>query len=158
MWSKFSASVSMLTSSAEDCGFESRSGLTKDYEIGICCSFTKQGSPHLHKIGRLDFSLREHEGEVKAWQGDFHQLQNVFFSHHFLKYLHLKCAFANILLISFIFNFIFMFCICIIIIIDLIFVDLKKFSFCLEICKDIWMIFKCSSLFTHSFLFFWTLA
>jgi hypothetical protein len=25
-----------------------------------------QGSPHLQKIGRLDFSLREHEGEVKA--------------------------------------------------------------------------------------------
>jgi hypothetical protein len=51
---------------AEDCGFEPRSGLTKDYEIGICCSFAKQGSPHLHKIGRLDFSLREHEREMKA--------------------------------------------------------------------------------------------
>jgi hypothetical protein len=25
-----------------------------------------QGSPHLEKIGSLDFSLREHEGEVKA--------------------------------------------------------------------------------------------
>jgi hypothetical protein len=25
-----------------------------------------QGSPHLQTIGRLDFSLREHEGEVKA--------------------------------------------------------------------------------------------
>jgi hypothetical protein len=25
-----------------------------------------QGSPHLQKTGRLDFSLREHEGEVKA--------------------------------------------------------------------------------------------
>jgi hypothetical protein len=25
-----------------------------------------QGSPHLQKIGRLDFSLREHEEEVKA--------------------------------------------------------------------------------------------
>jgi hypothetical protein len=25
-----------------------------------------QGSPHLQKIGRLDYSLREHEGEVKA--------------------------------------------------------------------------------------------
>jgi hypothetical protein len=25
-----------------------------------------QGSPHLQKTGRLDFALREHEGEVKA--------------------------------------------------------------------------------------------
>ena len=86
-----------------------------------------QGSPNLQKIGRLDFSIREHEGEVKAWQGDFQQLHRDMFpqkcvvsSHHLKKKLHLKCAFANILLISFIFNFIFMFCICIIIIIDLI--------------------------------------
>jgi hypothetical protein len=30
-----------------------------------------QDSPHLQKIGRLDSSLREQEGEVKAFQGDF---------------------------------------------------------------------------------------
>ena len=29
--------VSVLASSAGDRGFESRSGETKDYEIGICC-------------------------------------------------------------------------------------------------------------------------
>ena len=72
-----------------------------------------QGSPHLQKIGRLDFSLREHEGEVKASEGDFQQLHRDMipqkhivgvFLHHFLKYLHLKCDFANILLISFIFK------------------------------------------------------
>jgi len=28
--------------------------------------YYKQGSPHLQKTGRLDFSLRDHEGEVKA--------------------------------------------------------------------------------------------
>ena len=28
--------VCMLASSAADCGFESRSGQTKDYKIGIC--------------------------------------------------------------------------------------------------------------------------
>jgi hypothetical protein len=28
--------VSVLASSAVDCGFESRSGQTKDYNIGIC--------------------------------------------------------------------------------------------------------------------------
>jgi secreted trypsin-like serine protease len=27
----------------------------------------EQGSPHLQKTGRLDFSLRGLEGEVKAW-------------------------------------------------------------------------------------------
>ena len=29
--------VSVLASSAVDCGFEPRSGQTKDYKIGICC-------------------------------------------------------------------------------------------------------------------------
>ena len=33
--------VSMLASSAVDCGFESRSGQTKDYTIGICCFSNK---------------------------------------------------------------------------------------------------------------------
>jgi hypothetical protein len=28
--------------------------------------YDMQGSPHLLKTGRLDFSLRDHEGEVKA--------------------------------------------------------------------------------------------
>jgi hypothetical protein len=32
---------SMLASSAVDCGFESRSGQTKDYKIGICCFSAK---------------------------------------------------------------------------------------------------------------------
>jgi hypothetical protein len=33
-----------------------------------------QGSSHLQKTGRLDFSLREHEGEVKTLQRDLQQL------------------------------------------------------------------------------------
>ena len=33
--------VSVLASSAVDCGFEPRSGQTKDYKIGICCFFAK---------------------------------------------------------------------------------------------------------------------
>ena len=41
-------------------------------------STPKQGSPHT-KTGRLAFSLREHEGEVKAWQGDFQQLHRDMF-------------------------------------------------------------------------------
>jgi hypothetical protein len=39
-----------------------------------------QGSPHLQKTGRLDFFLRDHEGEVKAWQGDFQQHHRDMFS------------------------------------------------------------------------------
>jgi hypothetical protein len=35
---------SMLASSAVDCGFESRSGQTKDYKIGICCLSTKRAA------------------------------------------------------------------------------------------------------------------
>jgi hypothetical protein len=33
--------VSVLALSAVDCGFEPRSGQTKDYKIGICCFSTK---------------------------------------------------------------------------------------------------------------------
>jgi hypothetical protein len=33
--------VSMLTSSVVYCGLEPRSGLIKDYEIGICCFSAK---------------------------------------------------------------------------------------------------------------------
>jgi hypothetical protein len=50
--------------------------------------------------------LREHE--VKAWQGDMFSQKCGFFTF----VLHLKCVFANILFISFIFNIKFMFCIC----------------------------------------------
>ena len=122
--------------------------------------------------GRLDFSLREHEGKVKTWQGDltspsdnmrekwkhdretwllpqrtggrsedFQQLHRDMFPqkcvvspHHLKKQLHLKCAFANILLISFIFNIKFMFCTCIIVV-NLIFVNFRFYSFRIEIYK-----------------------
>jgi hypothetical protein len=33
--------ISLFSSSAVDCGFEPRSGQTKDYEIGICCFSAK---------------------------------------------------------------------------------------------------------------------
>ena len=36
--------VSVLTSSAVDCGFEPRSGQIKDYKIGICCFFDKHAA------------------------------------------------------------------------------------------------------------------
>jgi len=39
-----SVMVSMLTSSAVDCGFEPRSCQTKDYKIGICCFYAKQAA------------------------------------------------------------------------------------------------------------------
>ena len=36
--------ISMLVSSAVDCGFEPRSGQTEDYEISICCFSAKQAA------------------------------------------------------------------------------------------------------------------
>ena len=36
--------VSVLASSAVDRGFQSRSGQTKDYKIGICCFSAKQAA------------------------------------------------------------------------------------------------------------------
>ena len=100
--------------------------------------FHKDWSRHLWEIERTkirDFSLRG-QGVVKAWQGDFQQLHRDMFpqkfvvSSHHLKNLHFKCAFANILLISFIFNFKFMFCTCIIVVEEWAFAEtiLKQYS------------------------------
>ena len=36
--------VTMLASSAVDCGFEPRSGPTEEYKLGICCFFAKQAA------------------------------------------------------------------------------------------------------------------
>jgi hypothetical protein len=36
--------VSVLASSAIDCGFEPRLGQTKDYKIGICCFSAKHAA------------------------------------------------------------------------------------------------------------------
>jgi hypothetical protein len=36
--------VIVLTSSAVDCGFEPRSGQTKDFKIGICCFSAKHAA------------------------------------------------------------------------------------------------------------------
>ena len=36
--------ISVLASSAVDRGFESRSGQTKDYKIGICCFSVKHAA------------------------------------------------------------------------------------------------------------------
>jgi hypothetical protein len=107
-----------------------------------------QGSPHLQKTGRLDLSLREYKGEVKTWQGDFQQLHRDMFpqkcvvsSHHLKKNCIWSVPFANILLISFIFNFESMLRTCIIVV-GLIFVDFKFYSFRIEICK-IYITSKC---------------
>jgi len=100
-----------------------------------------QGSAHLQKTERLDFTHREHEGEVKTWQRDFQQLHRDMFLqkcavslHHLKKICIWSVSLLIILLISFIFNFKFMFCTCIIVV-DLIFVDFRFYSFHIEICK-----------------------
>ena len=36
--------VGVFTVSVIDCGYEPRSGQTKDYEIGICCFFAKHAA------------------------------------------------------------------------------------------------------------------
>jgi hypothetical protein len=43
----------LLASIEVKCGFESRSGQTKEYEIGICCFFSKQAAGERGKLGRV---------------------------------------------------------------------------------------------------------
>ena len=55
--------VSMLASSAVDRGFEFRSGQTKDYNIGICCFFSK----HTALKGKNKDWLAWNQNNVSEW-------------------------------------------------------------------------------------------
>ena len=55
--------VGMLASSVVDCGFEPRSGQTKDYKIGICCIPTK----HAALRRRSKDWLVRNENNVSEW-------------------------------------------------------------------------------------------
>jgi hypothetical protein len=59
--------VSMLASSAIDCGLESWSGQTKVYKIGICCFSTKH--PAL-RIKSKDW-LVQNQDNVSEWDNMF---------------------------------------------------------------------------------------
>ena len=52
--------VIVLASSVVDRGFRSRSGQTKDYQIGICCFSAK------HRIKKKDW-LARNRGNVSEW-------------------------------------------------------------------------------------------
>ena len=55
--------VSVLASSAVDCGFKSRSIPTKDYEIGICCFSAKHAA-----LGRKSKDwLARNQDNVSEW-------------------------------------------------------------------------------------------
>ena len=55
--------VSKLVSSAIDHGFETRSGLTKDYEIGICCFSAK----HAALRRKSKYRLARNQDNVFEW-------------------------------------------------------------------------------------------
>ena len=55
--------VSMLSSSAVARAFESRSGQTKDYKIGICCFFTK----HAALRSKRKDGLARNQNNVSKW-------------------------------------------------------------------------------------------
>ena len=55
--------VSVLVSSAVDCGFESWSGQTKDYEIGICFFSSKQAAI----MRKSKDGLAQNRGNVSVW-------------------------------------------------------------------------------------------
>jgi hypothetical protein len=74
-----------------------------------------------------------HDRETSNSFIETHFLKNVLFL-RIIKKIHLKCSFADILLISFISNFTFMCSTCIIVV-DLIFVDIRFYSFRIEICN-----------------------
>ena len=58
-----SVMVSVLASSAIDCGYEPRSGQTKEYKIGICCFSAKNAS-----LGRKSKDwLARNQNNVSEW-------------------------------------------------------------------------------------------
>ena len=113
---------------------QGRSGLTKPGEVGAILALYRLESPsRAHHTCKKQGDWRHDRGDFQQLHRDMFQEKCCFFA-SFKKKLHLKCAFANILLISFIFNFEFMFCTCIIVV-DLIFVDFWYYSFRIEIYK-----------------------
>ena len=56
--------VSMLTSSAEDHGFQPRSGQTKDYKIGIICCFSAK---HAALRSKSKDWLARNQNNVSEW-------------------------------------------------------------------------------------------
>jgi hypothetical protein len=56
--------ISVLASSAVDRGFELRSGRTKDYKIGICCSSAKHASLRRKSKDRLT----RNQNNVSEWR------------------------------------------------------------------------------------------
>ena len=57
--------VGVLDSSAVDCGFESRSGQTKDYEIGIYCFSAK----HVALRSKSKDWLSQNQDNMSEWSG-----------------------------------------------------------------------------------------
>jgi hypothetical protein len=55
--------VSMFPSSTVDRGFESRSGLTKDYKIGMCCFSAK----HVSLRSKNKDWLARNQNNVPEW-------------------------------------------------------------------------------------------
>jgi hypothetical protein len=55
--------VSVLASSAVDCGFELWSGQTKDFKIGICCFSVKHAAL---RSKRKDW-LAQNQNNVSEW-------------------------------------------------------------------------------------------
>ena len=93
-------------------------------------------SPQNRDLTSLSESMREkgmHDRDTSNSFIETYFLKNLLFL-RIIKKIHLKCSFADILLISFIFNFTFMCSTCIIVV-DLIFVDLRFYSFRIEICN-----------------------
>jgi hypothetical protein len=72
--------VSVLTSSAVDRGFESRSSQTKDYTIGICCFSAKQLEDALQGIRKdLESMLpsTDDSAQFVSWAGLEDALQGI---------------------------------------------------------------------------------
>ena len=55
--------VSVLASSSVDCGFDPRSGQTKDYKIGICCFFAR----HAALRSKSKDWLARNQNNVSEW-------------------------------------------------------------------------------------------
>ena len=94
----------------------------------------KSGLTTLAKIGRLEDTLREHEGEVKAWQTSKSYRETCYNKNvlrFFASFFFLNVCILNVTLLLhlvnvFLFNFHFMLCITII---ELIFVDIRVYLF-----------------------------
>jgi hypothetical protein len=88
--------VSVLASSAIDCGYELRSGQTKECKIGMCCFSAKNAS--LRRLVGSESSIQNHDHSVEGDLANANSAQTVLYFFLLMLYRTSTCKILYVLL------------------------------------------------------------